>query len=533
MPPQRLRLFPYIVSVIVLLAITLPYLIAYQSAGEEYVFRGILLNPMDGNSYLAKMYQGWRGEWLFTLPFTAEQGKGAILFPLYLLLGHLARFFNLSLPLVYHLARLSGAVALLSAMWRFFGAVLPNERTRRAAFLLAALGSGMGWIVVVFAGFTSDFWVAEAYPFLSAYMNPHFPWGMALLLWILTPLENDSNLRTGFLWRFFLSLTLALIQPFGVAIALLALGSWVAWEVLLIRPPGVQHGFDYLPRFRASLKKRQALLIGLLIGGIPPVIYDFWVMGSDPLFSGWNRQNLTPSPALWDLGLSTMPALLLAIIGIISLVHSAREGVADNAGMLAAWVIFGIIALYLPLSLQRRLMTALYVPVAGLAGLGLVWISDHTRRSLLYWTTLALALSLPTNLMILLAVQHVALTHEPLLYMTRGEAQALEWIEQNTPPEALILAAPETGLIIPADTGRRVIYGHPFETVGATQREASLNDFFRSGMDALDFIVADDLDQGVYLFFGPREAELSAQKSPTGLSIVYRDQDVTIYQVAP
>ena len=31
----------------------------------------------------------------------------------------------------------------------------------------------------------------------------------------------------------------------------------------------------------------------------------------------------------------------------------------------------------------------------------------------------------------------------------------------------LILSSPEMGLFIPAQTGRRVLYGHPFETVNA------------------------------------------------------------------
>ena len=45
--------------------ISASYLWAYQSSGNEYEFGGFLLNPIDGNSYLAKMYQGWLGNWRF------------------------------------------------------------------------------------------------------------------------------------------------------------------------------------------------------------------------------------------------------------------------------------------------------------------------------------------------------------------------------------------------------------------------------------------------------------------------------------
>ena len=98
------------VIVIVLLLITLPYLYAARAAGSEYVFGGFLFNPLDGNTYLAKMYEGWRGDWRFTLPFTAQRGQGTFIYPFYIFLGHLARWLDLSLPFVYHLARLLDGV---------------------------------------------------------------------------------------------------------------------------------------------------------------------------------------------------------------------------------------------------------------------------------------------------------------------------------------------------------------------------------------------------------------------------------------
>jgi hypothetical protein len=67
----------------------LPYLWANAAAGSGHVFAGFLLNPLDGATYLAKMRQGWEGNWLFTLPFTADPGPGSFLFTYYLLLGPL------------------------------------------------------------------------------------------------------------------------------------------------------------------------------------------------------------------------------------------------------------------------------------------------------------------------------------------------------------------------------------------------------------------------------------------------------------
>ncbi len=95
-------------TALVVLALAVPYALAYAvpaSAGASRVFAGALFNPLDGQSYLAKMRLGWGGAWTFNLPYTPEAMPGAFIFTYYLFLGHLARLTGLGLELVYHLAR--------------------------------------------------------------------------------------------------------------------------------------------------------------------------------------------------------------------------------------------------------------------------------------------------------------------------------------------------------------------------------------------------------------------------------------------
>src|SRR3989304_2049355 len=124
------------VSGVMFILIALPYLGAAQAAGQDYHFGGMLLNPVDGNSYLAKMYQGWQGNWQFRLPFTVESGEGAYLFLYYLFLGHLARLGGISLLLTFHLARLGGSLFMLLALWRFYrrGVATPHPPTVGGGF---------------------------------------------------------------------------------------------------------------------------------------------------------------------------------------------------------------------------------------------------------------------------------------------------------------------------------------------------------------------------------------------------------------
>jgi hypothetical protein len=112
-------------------------------------------------------------------------------------------------------------------------------------------------------------------------------------------------------------------------------------------------------------------------------------------------------------------------------------------------------------------------------------------------------LIIPTNIIVLLASLQGAAKHDDRLYLTNGEIQAYQWIENNTAPDSLILASPDSGLLIPGYTGRRVFYGHPFETVNAKDELERAKSFFEGDTDQTNELV----NRADYLFFGPRERD--------------------------
>jgi hypothetical protein len=270
------------------------------------------------------MYQGWRGDLRFTLPFTADPGEGGYLFPFYLFLGRLARWLGLPLIWVFHLARLFGAICLFIALWRFLSATITGERWRLWAFTLACLGLGMGWLVFATGVLTSDFWVAEAYPFLSTYTTPHFPLSLALLLYLLTlpsSVLQSTPPRWTALWKpgaaaFFLSL----LSPFGIVIALLVLGGLLLWDVIAQVAPGRGQGkarqpLPQLVRSSAGIQTLIYRLAWISICGLPMLLYDLWIVRVDPQLAAWNAQNLTLTPPVWDVLLALSPVLFLALPG--------------------------------------------------------------------------------------------------------------------------------------------------------------------------------------------------------------------------
>jgi len=171
----------------------LPYLYAYLVAPDDMQFTGLLSNPMDGNSYLAKMRQGAQGSWLFHLPYTSEDHDGAFIFTYYLFLGRFSALLGLPLILTYHLARVVNSLILLFVAYCFLSLINLDQKSRRATFLLIGFSSGLGWLAVPFDVFAPDLWVPEAITFYSIFANPHFPLAVALMLltfiFVLVPLE--------------------------------------------------------------------------------------------------------------------------------------------------------------------------------------------------------------------------------------------------------------------------------------------------------------------------------------------------------
>ena len=500
------------VTIGVIILIALPSLWAAHYWQGEYVFGGFLFNPLDSNSYLAKMRLGWAGSWKFSLPYTAEPGESTYLFLYYLFLGQVARVSHLNLILTFHLARVAGAFLMFISMWRFFSVSLQESWLVKVAFALAALGSGMGWLASFFGAFTADLWVAEAYPFLSAYANPHFPLALAILLWVLTPFGEHSWPK-GTLGRALLTglagVALGVVLPFGVLIAGIVLAGLGVWQfeegVRILKSP-------FLLR-----------LAWFMVGAGLFLIYDFWIISTVPSLQDWNAQNQTPSPSPIIFVISFFPALLFGIPGILSFLKSKNE----RPRVLLVWCLAGITLLYLPIGLQRRLMMGLMIPIAGLSALGVQYLAHGNFRRQIGLAGLLFLLAVPTNLVVLLAGVHGVRIHDSLLYLTRAESRGLGWLAENAPDGALVLAAPETGLFIPAHSSQRVIYGHPFETNQAEEMKGLVVRLFDGSAVPQDLTYVNNID---YVFFGPREAQLGEPNFLIDYDLVFQEEEVMIYQ---
>jgi hypothetical protein len=503
----------------VILAVScLPYLVAWVATPAGYQFGGILVNPLDGNSYLAKMRQGWAGAWQFHLTYTPEPHEGAYIFLFYLGLGHIARLMGLPLILVYHAARVLAGLALLVTVYAFLARLTGDRRERRLAFGLIGTSAGLGWMGLALGVFPIDLWVPEAFAFFSLLSNPHFPLAMALILIIVMevvwPLPG--------IWRRLVpglaALALALIQPLAVAPVYVTLALY-----LLLRKWRDQSW--PLPGLTAAAS------VALFSG--PVLLYDYWVYTTNPALSAWAAQNVTPAPSVLNLILGFGLVGLLAIPGGVIVVHKR-----DWRGLaLPAWSVGTLFLIYLPFALQRRFLTGLGLPLAMLAAIGLNrWLLPRLTVGKARLVAILTVSFSALGSLFLLAVLILGVLNRDgqsglfaRLYLSQDEATAMQWLLTHAQDE-VVLATPRTGMLLPGRAGVRVFVGHPFETIDAEAKQAQAEAFFRGELSGEEWQKLREQYHIRYVFAGPAERALGGGSSYLReLTPAFQQGEVTIY----
>ncbi len=468
-----------IFSAVLLLVISIPYLWGYVVASQDMVFSGLLINPIDGMSYLAKMHQGFSGSWLFTLPYTSEPHDGVFLFTFHMLLGHVARFLNLPLIVMYNGARVLGGVFMFASVYRFVADWTEDVRQRRLTWALIVLGSGFGAIAAAFGRLTPDLLILpEAFPLQAAYVNAHFPWALALVLFIVHVLTVNVFGEVS---------PHPELNPYTV---FLAVGTLVLvnMQAFVLIPVAVGFGvsliYSWIKRKTFPVREFSWGAI-LLIFGLPFYLYIVWAVSSNnPILHGWTLQNITLSPPVWDYLIAFGPMLAFAGVGI----YGMRDRLDAGHVFLLGWLLACIVLLYTPFALQRRFAMGLMFPLGVFAGIGLwrIIIPGLAGAHRALMLSAVFALILPTTLVaIFVPLAAIVPIREQVrdnyYFITQEEQAALNWLaSEDAVPDSVVLASPIISLYMPL-SDQRVVYAHPYETLDAQTREQAVTAFYADG----------------------------------------------------
>lgn len=496
------------VALLIVALASLPYLVGWIMTPDGYHFTGMLINPIDGNSYLAKMGQGAAGSWLFRLPYSSENHSPVLIFTYHLFLGHLAPGNSpITLVWVYHLTRVFWGFVLMLAVYGAACVLLENTVQRRLAFLLVGLASGLGWIV----GSSPDLTVPEAITFPSLLVNAHF--GLTALL-ILVLVTGLTLAPANWFWRVVILLagvSLTGIQPYAVLTVGAAAGAWclIRWFQQKSLP------WSHVGR-----------LAWFGLSSLPLLLYFLWMTRDNALIGEWMAQNVTPSPALGQWLAAYGLLAPLAAVGAWRAARRRRPG----DWFLLTWLVMQVLLMLLPISLQRRLSTGLHLPLCFLATLGfedLMRLAVRRRKGLAIGLLL---LALPSNLLLILAGISAVANRNPYVVLSDAQWEAMAWLRENASAETIVLTDSELGTMVPAwGGGARVVYGHPFETVDAERKLAQVEAFFSAKMTADE--QAGFLDRYQVKLIILQSDKHTLWSIPPNFTEVWRSGPVRIFQV--
>jgi len=501
---RRERRWALAFALLVMLALTLPYLLGYARQGEDWAFTGFLYGVEDGNSYIAKMLRGYAGDWLFRTPYTAQPQGGAVVLLPYLLLGKLTAppAQHEQLVALYHLFRYAAGVLAVLATYDFAALFLKRVDLRRWATALATLGGGLGWLLVILGqgnllgSLPLDFYSPESFGFLALFGLLHLALGRALLLWglvaYLRPAPESPRfldrpgVKTGLLW-----LALGLVQPLFVVVGWAVIGAHAL--ALLVRGYVRDHQMSWGTHLRP--------LTWPLLLSAPMVVYTAVHFQLDPFLAAWTAQNLLPSPHPLHYLLAYGLVLPPAVFGARALIRQdARRG-----WLPAAWVVVLPLLVYFPINVQRRLAEGVWVALVVLAIVGIEAFAKE--RAGLVRAVLA-ALVLPTSLLLWVGGFQAAWSPAEPVFRPSEELAAFEQLATVAEEGEVVLAAYSTGNALPAWAPLRVVAGLGTESIGWPGLEMRIAGFYQSGTgDAERLALLSEFGVS-YVFWGPEERAL-------------------------
>ncbi|MEA3272767.1 MAG: hypothetical protein U9P90_03815 [Patescibacteria group bacterium] len=456
---QNEWIFVVIMSVIMAVITTAPYLYGYFTAPEDKVFTGVsFLSITDTPVYYSYIEQVKAGNFLFENLFTSEPTNIRNLNILWLDVGMFARIFHLPTPIAFQIYRIICIFLFLVVLYLFISRFFEKRKQRFFCFTFALFASGVGGLAAPFikpylsAGYyhwPMDLWVTESNIFLTLYQSPHFIVSLGLmLLSIIFVLKN--NLKMSFLSGLCL-LFLFQFHPYYAPFLYVLFGVYLLWRG---KP------LNFLPIFLISL---------------PSVLYHAYLLNFDfPTFvRAMQTQTLTTE---WWLTLISYGFLL--VFAVWSAIQNFKK---EKYQFLILWMIIGFTFLYLPIPFQRRFTEGLSIPMIILSSVVIfefLYRRDHALPRL-YICIFALAtLFLFSNVFNYTRAFGIYQKKDMPYYVSKNVIEKMYWMRDNLDENTIVLSTKKYSAFIPGFSGRRVFFGHWSETAFPAEKEKLVDKFF-------------------------------------------------------
>jgi hypothetical protein len=519
------KLWFTIAALAILVLSSIPNWAGYYAETGGIHFRGIYTNPSDYAANISMMHAGELGEWKYQMRFTNEPHPAAFVRMFHILLGHVSALLNLDVEITFQIARwIFGATALYS-IYLLCKKIFPEEiNYARAAFLLAALGSGLGWLQLIFGVPLKpispiDFWLTDAYVFFSISLFPAFAYTLTLMTaglnLFLDYLQNPK--RSTVAWICVIAAACQITNPIAFAVIDIAFAGAVLFK-------GLEEG-------RIN-KEHVYALSAIAISQIPLLVYNYAVLIGDPVWRQYTLQNetLSPPPTFYFWGFA--PFWIFALIGIAVAIRQRSQ----LSGALLGWTFSGFALAYLPVAIQRRFLLGITIPLGIFAIIGLKtlieWGAQKTQSLIKQKNVILLAyisLASISSLYLVLGLCLYMQSRSSREFYPDEMEQALIWLDEHAKSNEFVLSSPQSGEIIAQRTHLKVYIGHKMETIFFERKAEEVSAFFQENAEPGWL----ENTSAKWIFFGPYEKQLTGNKDFTYEKgqIAYKSAEITIYEI--
>lgn len=512
--------------VLVIVSFT-PHIVGFlnEPEGQLYMMTGYPIYQ-DSNTYFTWIRQAAEGNFLFEIKYTHESHIQAMFHPVFLVMGLLVRI-GLPLLFVWFFFQALSVILLTFVLYIFFSKFLTRTRLRRYALVLVSFAGGFGFLIFFLKSWPPMSWrpvdveLPEATIGRSIMWPYIFAFSIALLLlsFLLLMRYLDTRKKKYLLIAALLGFVLNIIHPYDMVTLV-----FVSTVYVFIR-------------YRFKLWKEMVLFLMIVI---LPTLYHFWLL-LDPVFkahSGFNMRS--PMPLAYLIGLGVL--LPLMIVGMISILKRRKFKENPHWFLLGVWVLSMPGLLYAPIDFQRRLVEGVIVPVVLFAIVGMVelWqrIDPHLprwggSRWIVRWGVLLSAFIIITITPIANLLYDVKWIRDGGFpyYLSDDVIEGMNWLEQNTSRDDVVLSTWGTGNFIPRLSGNTVYLGHGAQTINAYQKHLQAESFFSGTMSEFEqkqLLIQNNIS---YIFSGPYEQK--GGEIPDSATRVFQNDEVGIYYVSP
>lgn len=498
-----------VIAILLTLLAAIPTTLAIFRAKDGFAYSGMGRSSAgDMPVYFSYIAQGKNGAWLLRDRHTSELEKVGTLNIVWLGLGKLARAFNLSPVFIFHAARIFLVIPLVFASYFLVSIFESRKQARIGALILIVFGSGLGgWFAPLFQNavwsregkinFPMDISVPEMSVVGSVFQSPHlvFSW----IFFILNAGALILAFRRGSIFWAAVSGLLGLLffqfhpyyAPFFYFLAL-------AWAILAWKD-------------KLTIRKSFIIFAVYLLISIPSVFYHLFLTWGDMVVFARAAQNRTITPSFYLTLISLGMFLPLAFLGF----WASRS--SWQTKYLGIWVVGSIGFLYAPVSFGRRFTEGIFIPLALLTVIGLIF--------LVKWTKLATWKVLSNKFIYICAIfgaffiffgysNYLILRNRildarylsPPVFLSQEFLDSLNFIKSLDGD--IVLSSFASGNVIPYYSGKRVYAGHWAETIFWEQKELALKKFYNGETTdnwREDFLRRSGMS---IVFWGPDERKL-------------------------